>query len=281
MHLLLLHRGALVTLALLTLPVMHAQLGPAPAPSTASAAAMSWHGRYTNNSITLELKAMEGTVSGLLHFDGQAHRVVVHPIGNKLYGEVRINADATTFEASREGEILRCVIGGTTLQLKRVANATTARTGSPGGATPASAPVARSAPAPAPPAPPIASPPSADTGPLADPTPLAQRWLTKLRGKVVRQFWASQGMSSDKRHLLNADGTYAYKSASMVSVDAGGASGLSTGRGNTAGRWRIRDDAGKVFLEVTYTNGEVKRMRITEDNRNWYLNGEKAFAVAP
>jgi len=116
---------------------------------------------------------------------------------------------------------------------------------------------------------------------LADDTPLAQRWLAKLRGKLVRQFWASQGMSSDKRHMLAADGTYSYKSSSMVSVDVGGASGLSTGRDDTTGRWRIRDISGQVYLEVQLNNGRVNRMRITQDNRNWYLNGEKAFAVDP
>jgi hypothetical protein len=122
---------------------------------------------------------------------------------------------------------------------------------------------------------------SAAAGPLADSTPLAQRWLNKLRGKMVRQFWASQGMSSDKRHWLNADGTYEYRSSSMVSVDVSGASGLSTGRDDSTGRWTVRDVAGEVFLEVRYNNGNVRRMPITEDNRNWYLNGEKAFAVNP
>jgi hypothetical protein len=126
-----------------------------------------------------------------------------------------------------------------------------------------------------------AAPKAAASGPLADSTPLARRWLEKLRGKVVRQFWASQGMSSDKRHWLYADGTYAFKSSSMVSVDVPGAGALSTGRDNSTGRWRIRDLSGQVFLEVSYNNGNVQRMRITEDNRNWYLNGEKAFAVNP
>ena len=106
MHRLFLHRGALVTIAALPLPVIHAQIAPPPASSAQSTAAMSWHGRYTNNSLTLELKASDaGTVSGTLHFDGQAHRVVVHPIGNKLYGEVQINTDATTFGGSGVGNM--------------------------------------------------------------------------------------------------------------------------------------------------------------------------------
>jgi hypothetical protein len=116
-------------------------------------------------------------------------------------------------------------------------------------------------------------------GPLADSTPLAQRWLARLRGKAVRQFWASQGMSSEKKHWLNADGTYAYNSSSMVSIDVAGASALSTGGDDSRGRWRIRDLGGEVFLEVTYNNGTVSRMPITEVSPNWLLNGEKAFIV--
>jgi hypothetical protein len=118
-------------------------------------------------------------------------------------------------------------------------------------------------------------------GVLADNTPLAQRWLAKLRGRHVRQFWASQGMSSDKRHILAADGSYAFRSSSMVSVDVSGASALSTGGDNARGRWRILDSGGRVFLEVQYANGNVSRMPITENGQNWFLNGEKAFAVDP
>jgi hypothetical protein len=122
---------------------------------------------------------------------------------------------------------------------------------------------------------------SSSDGSLADNTPLAQRWLAKLRGKRVRQFWASQGMSTDKSHWLNADGTYRFQSSSMVAVDVPGASGSSIGRGDNAGRWRIRDLGGRVVLEVRYNNGNTVQMRIHEEAPNWYLNGEKAFAVDP
>jgi len=116
---------------------------------------------------------------------------------------------------------------------------------------------------------------------LGDSTPLAQRWLAKLRGKHVRQFWASQGMSSDRRHILSSDGSYSYHSSSMVSADVPGASALSTGGDNTRGRWRIRDVGGQPFLEVQYANGKISRMPIAENGQNWFLNGEKAFAVDP
>lgn len=118
-------------------------------------------------------------------------------------------------------------------------------------------------------------------GSLADNTPLAQRWYAKLRGRHIRQIYASQGMSSDKRHILGADGSYAYRSSSMVSVDVPGASALSTGGDNSRGRWRVRDIGGQVFLEVQYVNGNVSRMPIKENGQNWFLNGEKAFAVEP
>lgn len=125
------------------------------------------------------------------------------------------------------------------------------------------------------------APPPLPAGSLADNTPLAQRWLAKLRGKRVRQFWASQGMSSDKSHWLNADGTYRFQSSSMVAVDVPGASASSIGGGDNAGRWRIRDLGGRVVLEVRYNNGNTVQMRIHEEAPNWFLNGEKAFAVDP
>ena len=123
--------------------------------------------------------------------------------------------------------------------------------------------------------------PAAAAGPLADNTALAQQWLRKLQGKMIRQFHAYQGMSSDKRHYLNADGTYAYKSSSMVSVDVSGASGLSTGRNALQGRWRIKDVNGAAFLHIQYNDGDTGQYRLTQDARNWYMNGEKAFAVDP
>ena len=118
-------------------------------------------------------------------------------------------------------------------------------------------------------------------GSLADNTPAAQQWLRKLQGKMIRQFHAYQGMSSDKRHMLQADGSYWFRSNSMVSVDVPGASASSTGGNDSRGRWRIRDTNGAIFLQVQYTSGETRQFRITQDARNWYMNGEKAFAVDP
>lgn len=106
-------------------------------------------------------------------------------------------------------------------------------------------------------------------------------WDQKLRGKVVRQFWASQGMSSDKKHYLNADGSYAYWSNSLVSVDVPGASAGSIGKDNQRGRWSVVERAGAPYLQMIYNNGESKLLAITQDARNWYLNGEKAFAIEP
>jgi len=112
-------------------------------------------------------------------------------------------------------------------------------------------------------------------------SPVTRAWDQKLRGKVVRQFWASQGMSTDKKHFLNADGSYAFSSSSMVSVDVAGASGGSYGKDNLRGRWSLIERAGAPYLQVIYTNGESRLFAITQDSTNWYLNGEKAFAIDP
>lgn len=109
----------------------------------------------------------------------------------------------------------------------------------------------------------------------------AQQWQRKLQGKMIRQFHAYQGMSSDKRHYLDADGTYSFRGGSMVSVDVSGASGMSSGRNARQGRWRIAETEGGVFLHIQYNDGGTARYRLTQDARNWYMNGEKAFAVDP
>lgn len=116
---------------------------------------------------------------------------------------------------------------------------------------------------------------------VGDSSALAEQWSRKLQGKMIRQFHAYSGMSSDKRHMLNADGSYWFRSSSMVAIDVPGASASSTGRNGVQGRWRISEANGNVFLQVQLAGGETRQYRITQDARNWYLNGEKAFAVDP
>ena len=106
-------------------------------------------------------------------------------------------------------------------------------------------------------------------------------WDQKLRGKVIRQFNASQGMSSEKKHTLGTDGRYSYWSSSMVSVDVPGASGSSFGKDAQKGRWKIIDNGTRAFLEVVYDSGQTRTFALTKDATNWYMNGEKAFAVDP
>ena len=106
-------------------------------------------------------------------------------------------------------------------------------------------------------------------------------WNQKLRGKVIRQFSAYQGISSEKKHTLGADGSYSYWSSSMVSIDVPGASASNIGKDAQKGRWRIIDNGGRASLEVVYNSGQTRTFSLTEDSTNWYLNGEKAFAVEP
>jgi hypothetical protein len=126
-----------------------------------------------------------------------------------------------------------------------------------------------------------------EAGPLADNTPQAQEWLQKLRGKVIKQFSGGGGMSAEKTRFLAADGTYSMKSSSVVSIDVGPyggaptASASSIGRNSQTGRWKIRDENGRIFLQIWTGDGQVLMLPITRDSRNWYLNGEKAFAVNP
>jgi hypothetical protein len=127
------------------------------------------------------------------------------------------------------------------------------------------------------------TPKPAAAGPLADNTPLAQQWLQKLRGKVIYQFFGAGngGMTSESRRYLAADGTYSMRGNSVISIDVPGMSASSVDQSGSDGRWRIRDDNGKLYLQVTRRNGDVSLMPITWDQKNWYLNGDKAFADHP
>lgn len=117
------------------------------------------------------------------------------------------------------------------------------------------------------------------SGALSDGSAQAAPWVAKLKGKVVRQFHNYSGMSSEKWYYLNADGTYEYRSTSMVSVEVPGASGMSAGSNDNTGWWQVKVVNGELFLAVRYRNGKTDLMPITQDAKNWFLNGQKAFAV--
>ena len=124
-------------------------------------------------------------------------------------------------------------------------------------------------------------------GALADNTPQAQEWLKKLQGKVIKQFSGGGGMTSERTRFLAADGTYSMRSSSLASIKVGPygeaptASASSISRNAQTGRWKIRDNDGQIFLQIWTSDGQTLMLRITRDARNWYLNGEKAFAVDP
>jgi hypothetical protein len=123
-------------------------------------------------------------------------------------------------------------------------------------------------------------------GALADATPLARQWLQKLRGKLIRQF-ISGGVVGERRRYLAPDGTYSMQGSSAVVIDVGpyagapAASASAISRQSMTGRWKIRDINGEVFLQVWTNDGRTLMLPITTDNKNWYLDGEKAFAVDP
>jgi hypothetical protein len=123
--------------------------------------------------------------------------------------------------------------------------------------------------------------------PLADNTPLAQQWLQKLRGRVIRQFIGGGGVTGERSRFLAADGTYTMRGNSAVAIDVGpygeapSASASSVRREGMAGRWRIREQQGEVFLQIVSNDGQTFLLPITWDDRNWYLDGVKSFAVDP
>lgn len=123
-------------------------------------------------------------------------------------------------------------------------------------------------------------------------TPLLNEWLGHLRGKRLTYMdsYASGGGSggySDRWEAdLCSDGTFIYRSSSMVSADVGGVGGYSAGSGGARGIWRLVEQRGQAVLQyrmddgtedqalLTYRDGKTyfgdQRVFVTEDNRSCY-----------
>ena len=108
------------------------------------------------------------------------------------------------------------------------------------------------------------------------------QWISNPTTATVTYGHISAWDTSRVTAIPAAASTCLLSCSSRPTAPSGVASSASsTGGHNAQGRWSIREAGGEVFLEVHYNSGETRQFRITQDTRNWYLNGEKAFAVNP
>ena len=80
-------------------------------------------------------------------------------------------------------------------------------------------------------------------GPLAGSSQLSQMWLTKLHGRVIKQFIGGGGAVGQKQLYLAADGSYTYRSSVAIAADVGPYGGAPTASASSTAR---NANAGKV-----------------------------------
>ena len=91
--------------------------------------------------------------------------------------------------------------------------------------------------------------------------------------------YGSGGFSSEKKLYLAADGSYAFRSASSVSVYVPGATAGSAGQNGQQGRWRVVEQNGQALLELNASNGAKELIRLSADGSKTFLNGNRWFVV--
>ncbi|MBL8212382.1 MAG: hypothetical protein JNK87_16825 [Bryobacterales bacterium] len=116
-------------------------------------------------------------------------------------------------------------------------------------------------------------------------TPLVRQWMARLTDKKLvymssyNSGGGGGGYSSEKKLFLSADGSYAFRAASSVSVYVPGATGGSAGRDAQDGRWRVVEQGGQALLELTASNGTKEMIQLSADGTRTFLNGKRWFVV--
>jgi hypothetical protein len=116
-------------------------------------------------------------------------------------------------------------------------------------------------------------------------TPLVTAWTQRLSDKKLVQFsgyssgGGSGGYNSEKKLYLAANGTYAFRSSSSVSIYVPGATGSSAGQHADEGRWRIVEERGQPVLELISGKGDSERIVLSANGTQTFLNGRRWYVV--
>ena len=114
---------------------------------------------------------------------------------------------------------------------------------------------------------------------------ITSTWTQRLSDKKLVQFSGytssgnSGGSNSQKSLYLAANGTYAFRSASSVSMNVPSASGSSSGQSADEGKWRVTEQSGQAILELASSKGAVERIALSVNGTQTSLNGKRWFVV--
>ncbi len=130
----------------------------------------------------------------------------------------------------------------------------------------------------------VQSAPPAGASASVDRSPLAQKWLQRLRGKKLTKMssyssGSAGGMSSKTELYLQANGSFQGRSESSVAIYVEGANGSSGGVQKAAGTWRIYVQEGRAILEMKYENGQVESSLLEDRSGQTFINGKRVFVT--
>ncbi|GAB1857406.1 hypothetical protein MHTCC0001_22420 [Flavobacteriaceae bacterium MHTCC 0001] len=75
-------------------------------------------------------------------------------------------------------------------------------------------------------------------------------------------------------------GLFAYYGGSNVSVESENSHGHSGGTGESHGTWQFKDEAGKVYLYLNFSDGEIRYYEVSYKNDNGpYLDNTRYYAL--
>jgi len=112
-------------------------------------------------------------------------------------------------------------------------------------------------------------------------------WQQDLSGKRLEylSYYRSTGFSSgsgstsqNERIILCRDGSFSYRDSSRSSIDTGGGSAYSSGRGQGLGRWSVAGTGNAATLVLAFDGGATTyRYRLEMQRGKLYLNGYKYY----
>lgn len=121
--------------------------------------------------------------------------------------------------------------------------------------------------------------------PAPTPTGLAKQWTQFLGGMMLKYFSSYNagggGGISDERTLhFCLDGSFAYSSSSLTTMNVPGATASTGGTGRASGSWRVESaDQNSAVLVLSMDGGGVERPRVEYDGQKTFLNGDRWFRV--
>lgn len=124
--------------------------------------------------------------------------------------------------------------------------------------------------------------------PQREDTPLLREWLGHLRGKQLKYMdsyssndpvGGSGGYSDKWEADLCSDGSFVFRSRSLVTADVGGVFGSSGGSAGSRGIWRLAEHNGQIVLQYRMDDGTQDQVLMSHRDGKTYFGQQRVFVT--